>query len=586
MVLDELIVTLAVVAMFVALVSRRVSPAVAVVGALLGIHLLGAVDFDLAFSGFAAPAPVTIAALYVVAAGVERTGALHRVGGALLGDRSLPLASARLSGAALVVSAVLANTPVVAMGMSATDSWCRRRLISASRLLLPLSSAAILGGTLTVIGTSTNLVASDLLAATGAEPLGFFEPARMAWPLVVLGGALVAVAGWRLMPDRGGAAIDDDAPGFQLGLVVEAGGAVDGVTLAAAGLRQLGSVFCVAIERAGVTIAPVSGDLRLRAGDVCVFAGAVEAIADLGELDGVRLADLDAARGLESVGEGTRTAWFEAVVGPNAPVVGQRLRDSGFRDRYQAAVVAIRRSGHDGPLGLGDVRLRAGDSLILLADQGFRQRWKQRRDFVLIRRRSDAPVPDRGRLPLALLALAVVVIAPVLGWLAVPRAALAGAAAMIAFGVLRPREARDAVDLNVVAIVGAASGIGAAVTSSGLADRLASAIESSASSGTLLAAIGLVVVTLVATEVVTNVAAVALMAPVALAVAGDLGADPRRFLVGVTIAASTSFLTPIGYQTNTMVLGPGRYRPADYLRLGLPLTSLVVLVIPAMMVGG
>ncbi len=586
MTVDEIVVGLALVAMFGALVSRRVSPTVAVVGALLGMFLVGVVDFDDAFGGFAAAAPITIAALYVVAAGVDRTGALHRLGRVLLGERGLGAATGRLSAAGLAASAVLANTPVVAMGIAAVDPWCRRRLVSPSRLLLPLSSAAILGGTLTVIGTSTNLVASDLLAASGEEPLGFLEPAALAWPLVLAGFVVIIAIGWRVMPDRGGAALDHDAPGFQLGLVVEPGGAVDGRSLDDAGLRQLGTVFCVAVERGGTTLAPVGGRTRLRGDDVLVFAGAVEAISDLGQLDGLSLADLDGEAGLVEPRSGGRTAWFEAVLGPEAPVVGQRLRDARFRDRYGAAVVAIHRPGVDEPLGLGEVRLRAGDSLVLLAEVGFRQRWKQRHDFVLIRRRSDAPVADARRLPHALAALAIVVAGPALGWLSVPRAALAGAVAMVAAGVLRPREARDAVDLNVVAIVGAATGIGAAVSTSGLATRMAGLIEGVGSSQTWVAAIALVVVTLAATEVVTNVAAVALMAPVALAVADDLGTDPRRFLLGVTIAASTSFLTPIGYQTNTMVLGPGRYHPGDYLRLGLVLTSLVVVLVPAMMVRG
>jgi len=580
---EEWIVLGVLVAMFAGLVTRRVSPPVGVVGALLALYLADVADQAAALSGFASAAPATIAGLYVVAGAVERSGALRPLSRKVLGEGSMALGMARLGVVAAALSAVVANTPIVAMFIGPVTRWSERRGVPASRFLMPLSFAAILGGMLTLIGTSTNLVASDLVEASGREPFGLLEPAELGLPVVLIAIILVIVLGPRVMPDRGH--IDNsmvERP-FTISLSVIDGGELDGMTVTSGGLRQLGAVFLIAVERRGEITAPVSPEHQLRGDDVLTFAGQVDHVVELEKVPGLDLAVGDQILKLDD-GE---HAWFEAVVGAGSPLVGQTLKQSGFRNTYQAAVVALHRSGEGVVGGLGDERVQVGDSLLLVADAGFRDRYKDRGDFLLVQRRSEPPPTAAVHAKRSLLILGLVAVLALTGVVDVMKAAILGAAATVALGALTPRQARDSVDLNVVILVAAAIGVGSAADSSGLAARMASGlIDLSSFAGTWGLALGLVLATIVLTEMITNAGAVALMIPIALGAGQDVGADPRIFALGVTLAASASFLTPIGYQTNTMVYGPGRYYFTDYLRLGVHLTLVVVVVTPLLMASG
>ncbi len=580
---NEWIVLVVLVAMFAALVTRRVSPPVGVVGALLALYLSDVIDQGAALSGFASPAPATIAGLYVVAGAVERSGALRPLSRTVLGEGSMAVGMARLGVVAAALSASVANTPIVAMFIGPVTRWSERRGAPPSRFLMPLSFAAILGGMLTLIGTSTNLVDSDLVESTGLEPFGLLEPAKLGVPVVVVALALVVLLGPRLLPERGRVDNSTVERPFTISLSVVEGGALDGATVTSGGLRQLGAVFLVAVERRGELNAPVSPEHQLRGGDVLTFAGQVDHVVELEKFPGLALAAGDQILKLDD-GE---HAWFEAVIGAGSPLVGLTLKQSGFRSTYQAAVVALHRSGEGVVGGLGEERVQVGDSLLLVADAGFRERYKHRGDFLLIQRRSEPPPTAAVNAKRSLLILAMVAVLAISGALPVMKAAILGAAATVVFGALTPRQARDSVDLNVVILVAAAIGVGSAADSSGLASRMATGLLDATSwAGTWGIALGLVLATIVLTEMITNAGAVSLMIPIALRAAVDAGADPRIFALGVTLAASASFLTPIGYQTNTMVYGPGRYHFTDYLRLGVPLTLVVIVITPLLMARG
>ncbi|MGH1494049.1 MAG: SLC13 family permease [Acidimicrobiales bacterium] len=580
---EELIVVGVLLAMFVALVTRRVSPPVGVVGALIALYISGVADQATALSGFSSPAPATIAGLYVVAGAVERSGALRPLSRKVLGEGSMTVGMARLSLVAASLSAVVANTPIVAMFIGPVSRWGERRGVPPSRFLMPLSFAAILGGMLTLIGTSTNLVASDLVQAGGAEPFGLLEPARLGLPVVVIAMAVVIVLGPRLLPERGTVDNSTVERPFTISLKIADGGELDGQTVTSGGLRQLGAVYLVAIERRGELTAPVSPEHLLRAGDVLTFAGQVDHVVELENVPGLDLAVDDQILKLDD-GE---HAWFEAVVGAASPLVGQTLKQSEFRNTYQAAVVALHRSGEGVVGGLGDARVQVGDSLLLVADAGFRERYKHRGDFLLVQRRSEPPPTASIHAKRSLLILALVAVLALTGLVDVMKAAVLGAAATVAVGALTPRQARDSVDLNVVILVAAAIGVGGAADSSGLAARLATGlIDATSSLGTWGLALGLVLATIALTEMITNAGAVSLMIPIAMEAARAADGDVRLFALGVTLAASASFLTPIGYQTNTMVYGPGRYHFTDYLRLGIPLTFVVIVITPILMSSG
>jgi di/tricarboxylate transporter len=272
--------------------------------------------------------------------------------------------------------------------------------------------------------------------------------------------------------------------------------------------------------------------------------------------------------------------YFEAVIGAQSPLVGRTLRDMGFRGRYQAAVLAIHRAGQLVDAKLGTVTLRVGDTLILVADPGFRDRWRNRLDFILVAEMdATPPTTARGARLVALILVAMVALAA-LDLVPLLPGALVASLLLIALRVLTPDEALRAVDLEVIGVIAAAFGLAAGVEASGLARAvghgLVGVFDAFGATGVLL---GIVLATMVMTELVTNNAAALLMFPIAIAAAGESGIDPRGVAIAVAVSASNSFLTPIGYQTNTMVYGPGGYRFTDYARLGAPISLASVVIV-------
>ena len=573
-------ITLAVVlATLVLLATDRVPPAAAVLGATVLLLVLGVTDEAAAFSGFSNPAPLTVAALYVLARGAEKTGLLGPVVTRLLGARVAGRRTlVRLLVPAASASAFLNNTPLVAMLIPEVTTWSAGKRVSPSRFLLPLSYAAILGGTVTVLGTSTNLVVSGLLDASGQEPLALFELAPIGGLSAAAGLALLILLAPVLVPERRGAAelLTDEMREFVVQMEVEPGGRMDGVDVAAARLRNLEGVYLVEVERDAQVIAPVAPTTVLEGGDRLRFAGRADLVVDLQRMRGLKSSEDEHLLAVDSL----RHTFFEAVVGAQSPLVNRTLRDVEFRARYQAAVLAIHRAGQRIEAKLGQVRIEAGDTLLLLAGPDFRTRWRDRHDFLLVARLGGPPpsssrkAPIVGAVALAVVGLAAFEVLPIL------QAALLAAATLVLTRVLTVSEARDSVDLNVVVLIAAAFGLGAAIETTGLAETIARGlVDLLAPLGAFGIVLGVVLATTVLTEVITNNAAAVVLFPIVIQVATAAGLDARTLAIAVAVAASSSFLTPMGYQTNTMVYGPGGYRFADYLRAGIPLNLTVVTVI-------
>jgi di/tricarboxylate transporter len=572
--------TLAVLAITLALlVSGRLAPAVAVLGGDVTLLVLGVLTPAQALEGFSNPAPFAVAALYVVARAVEKTGAIQPLlRSTLEGVRSSGRALARLLVPVVGASAFLNNTPIVAMIAPQVGAWAQRTGQSPSRFLMPLSFAAILGGMVTAIGTSTNLIASGLLQSHGMAPMGMFEITLVGGAVAVVGVAYLVVATPKLLPERGapGATLTSAAREFVVEMQVVRRGPLDGVEVEAGALRSLEGLFLAEVRRGSEAIAPARPDTVLHGDDVLVFVGRADLVLDLTNKPGLRSAEHEHAEAFHAAGH----TYFEAVVGPSSPLLGSTLREADFRSRYQAAVLGIHRSGAPVRAKLGSVQLHVGDMLLVLSDDGFQERWRDRPDFLLIAHRGGMAPTSTAQAWVVGAALLTIVVGNAMGIFPLLQATLVGALGLVAARVLTVAEARRAVDLDVIVLIAASFGLGRALEVTGLAaaaaEGIVAAFDPLGAQGALL---GVLLATVALTELITNNAAVVLLFPVAMAAAEAHALEPRAVALAVAIAASASFLTPIGYQTNTMVYGPGGYRFGDYVRLGLPLTVLVLVVL-------
>jgi di/tricarboxylate transporter len=570
------ITLIAVVILLVVLAWELVHPSVAVLATTITLFLLGVIDADQAFSGFSNEAPIVVASLLVLARAVDVSGIMQPIVAGLFGAVNSPrLLLARLLGPLAALSGFLNNTTLVAMALPAVLDLSQRRNLSPSRFLMPVSFAAVLGGVITAIGTSTNLTVSGLLSDAGMEPLSLFELTPVGLPIAAAGCATIVLLAGRLLPDRGStrSIISGAGRDFSVTMRVVRGGAADGLTVEAAGLRALGGVFLVEIQRDGQVVAPVAPEERLVGGDLLTFVGRVDQIVDLQRIRGLRYA---ANRQINALARGAH-AFYEVVIGGGQDLAGRTLKELGFRARYQAAVLAIHRAGQRVDAKLGEVRLRLGDTLLVLADTDFRDRWRDQPDFLVIAPVHGA-VPPRGRRVwlVAAIGLAFVVLTGT-GLVSILQASLLTALLIVAFRILTIRQARDAIDLDIVILIAAAFGLGAAVDSSGLGQVIADImLMVMGPLGNVGALAGVLIATMILTELISNNAAAVLAFPVALATAAATGTDPRPYVIAVAMGASLSFLTPIGYQTNLMVYGLGGYRFWDFTRLGLPINLVCI----------
>ncbi len=544
----------------------------------LGVLLLaGVISPEDAFAGFSNTAVLTVGALFVVAAGVQQTEALSALDRALFGrSKRLRWVLPRLMLPTACLSAFLNNTPIVAMLTPRVQQWAQRAGLPASKLLIPLSYAAIVGGMMTLIGTSTNIIVSGLLVEAGQPAMGLFDLTWIGLPAMLAVVLFFAVAGHRLLPDRGlGPPILED--GLQECLFevrVGARASLAGNTVEEAGLRALGDAFLVHVRRRE-RLMPASPDEVLEPGDVLTFTGTAAMLEELLQRPGLE-------RNVSAVEtDGLQTLpLFEAVVSSSSNLVGKSLREVEFRERYGGVVLAIQRSSErvEGPLGR--IPIEAGDLLLIEARDGYDQRWNASRDefYLVAPRRQVQSRPQPRKAPVALLILLAMIVLVAFQLLPLVTAAFAAALAMIATRCLNTNQARRAVNLQVLVLIAAALGLGRAVVQTGLADVLAQLLLSMAGLGVVVAVVVLYMITNVLTELITHKAAAVLMLPVALAMALELGVEPKAFAMIVAVAAAASFMTPIGYQTNLMVMAAGGYRVRDYLKVGLPVSLLVMTV--------
>jgi len=578
------IVTAAViVGVLAALIATRAPADVLFVAGLTVLLLSGVVTPTEAFSGFANEGVITVAVLYIVVSGLRETGGVQRISSVLLGrPRSLMAAQVRLMTPVAFFSAFLNNTPIVAMLVPAVRDWAQKHDLPVSKLMIPLSYAAMLGGMCTLVGTSPTLVAHGLLIERRGTGLGFFEIAWVGVPVAIVGLVfLVATSRW-LLPDRGRtAAVFDDPREYTVEMTVDGMGPLAGKTVAQSGLADESGLQLIEVHRDGEFYPVVSPEHRLLAGDRLVLAGPVTSVVDLQRRHGLTPASdqvfkLDAPR--------IHRTLIEAVVSDSSPLVGGTIRRGRFRTRYGAVVIAVARNGVRLRGALRDVVLRPGDTLLLEATPQFVEQNHSSRDFFLVTALPDSHPLRFDRAALSILILVGMVAAAGLGILSMLQAAMVAAGAMLVTRCMTIAAARRSIDWPVIIVIASAIGVGRAMETSGLATTVATQVVAMIGSTPFLNLLGLFLLTSLFSQVVTNNAAVVLMFPIAISVATGLGVDSMPFVIAVVMAASAAFATPIGYQTNLMVQGPGRYVFTDYLRAGLPLVAvtatIALIVIP------
>lgn len=600
--------TLGVVGLLIAaLASGKMGADTCMLGALTLLMIAGVIDTAEAVHGFAHPAVLMIAALFVVAAGLTETGAVTALSKKMLGrPQTLTGALLRLTAPVACLSAFMNNTPIVAMYLPIVDDWAKKLRISPSKLFMPLSFAAILGGACTLIGTSTNLAVNNLYVEyfrahqdtlTGLYGIVEPSPSKQFWwisivgvPAAVVGVAIITLLSGALLPERR-KSVDGqlDRRRYTLEMMVEKSSPLVGQTIEQAGLRHLPGLFLSEIERDGVLRPAVGPEEVLEADDRLVFVGVVESVVDL-----LKIRGLVPATNQVSKVEGGRAerALVEAVVSHNSPLVRRNVRESQFRTRYNAAIIAVHRGGQRVEGKIGDIVLQPGDTLLLSTHHGFLETNRNSDHFYLVSSVEGARVVRHERSWLAaaiMLGMVILLSIPTEPWLGrqIPPLAVGFlAATMMVFSrCCTGTIARQSINWQVLLVIGAAIGVGRAMEVSGAAQAIAGlTFRVVGPLGPTAALAGLYLTTSIFAQLITNKGAAVLMFPITMALAHELGVNPEPFVVTLMVAAACSFLTPVGFVTNLMVFGPGGYRFTDYLRLGLPLTvaigTLTVLIAP------
>ncbi|MFN6190195.1 MAG: SLC13 family permease [Planctomycetia bacterium] len=476
------------------------------------------------------------------------------------------------------LSAFMNNTPVVALMVPAIRDWAKKHRLSVSKLLMPMNCAVILGGLCTLIGTSTNVVVSGLVAAKTGRALGMFEITWLGVPLLVAGFAYLFVASKSrsLLKDRRPAMSQSDDPRqYSLEMLVEPGSPLVGRTIEEAGLRGLEGLFLMEIDRAGHVMAAVAPTERLEAGDRLVFVGVVDSVVELQKIRGLRPAT-DQVFQLD--GPRSERVLVEAVVSNTCPLIGQTIREGRFRSTYDAVVIAVARNGERLQMKIGDIALEPGDTLLLEASPTFLDRQRSSRHFYLVSEVSGSTPPRHDRAWIACTVLAAMVLAATFELVPMVAAAFVAAAAVLVTGCISSNEARRSIEWESLLLIAASFGLAKAMEKTGLDEAIARSTIAAAGDGPHAVLAAIYFVTMLFTELMSNNAAAVLIFPIAWQTAADLGVNPMPFVMAVTVAASCGFATPMGYQTNLMIYGPGGYKFSDYLRFGGPLNLLVMAI--------
>jgi di/tricarboxylate transporter len=570
--------------MTIMLVKEILEPDLTVFAALIFLIAGKVITVGEAFAGFANHGMLTVAFLFIVAAALQRTEILNILADRLLkGMGSLPTKLIRFMLPVSAISAFFNNTPIVAMFIPILSHWSRKSDHPASKLMIPLSYASILGGICTLIGTSTTLVVHGLMIENGMTGFSFFEISKVGVPIALSGLLAISFIGHKFLPDRKAPLVKlgENTREFVVEMKVEPDYKNIGKTIVQAGLRHLKGLYLFQIEREDEILPTVGPDEKIQLGDRLFFTGLPATILELQRTPGLTTLK-DPEFDLQNY-DSDELGTFEVVISENSPLIGKNVRQSQFRSHYDAVILAIHRSGERIRKKVGDIVIRSGDTLLILARRGFASNWYHSKDFYLVSRADAPPSKPQWYSWLSLPVLSAMIVAMATGFLPILVAVCLASIILIVSKCISPDDARKSVEWKVLLIIASAFGISKAMINSGVANYIATnLITALGALGPLGLIAGTYFIGSLYTEIITNNAAAALVFPVALAISQQAGLDPRPFLITLAIAASASFATPIGYQTNLMVYGPGGYRFKDFLKIGIPMNIFVGIIAVAL----
>ncbi len=547
------------------------------------LMLTGLLSTETALTVFSNPAPITIGAMFILSAALVKCGLIDRVSAMVerAGVLPYPLVIIVILVIVATLSAFVNNTPVVVVFLPVILGLARKMKLAPSKLLIPLSYAAILGGTCTLLGTSTNLIVNGIAIAQGEPAFSMFELAWLGLPTTILGGIYLALVGKKVLPVREmltDILSDEERREYITEAFVQPNSPMLGKTLAESGLKKARGVRVLEIVREGVAIRIDPETTQLEAGDRMILSCRPSGIAHARSVAGLDLLS-DLHLGLEQIAahEGSLV---EAIITPQSSLIGQTARDGNFRQRYRMVVIALHRRGRNVRERIETLPIEPGDVLLMMGTDQAIDALRSSNELVLFDRGRTPAKSPTSRITFVLGIIAAVVAAAALGLAPIATTAVTGCVVLLLTGILSSKEAYGSVEWNLIFLIFGMLAMGLALEQTGAAAWLAANLVSGVSSfagaehQAIIALATVYFTTMLFTEILSNNAIAALMAPIAIQVSNELGVDARPFIVAVMFAASAAFSTPIGYQTNTYVYGVGGYRFTDFMKIGLPMNAL------------